>query len=213
MPNKNVDKPVVRRRKRVSVTVKNKNTEYNTQIGEKTSGWPVMLTVPIPMSLNQMWRKGKYGQTYLRKEGKEYKKTIRDAIKNYMEDNGIDISENIVILRLCVFWPDITRKRDQGNVEKLTSDALTGILYRDDYQVFPQFVPPHRADPDNPRVEILASEWDGVDIASASFNGYTTNDLGLFANKLKKDASDRKEQGLLKRKMTLKAKKENKINE
>lgn len=55
-------------------------------------------------------------------------------------------------MELRIFWKD-GRRRDADNILKIIQDSFTGILYQDDYLVFPR-VMDIQIDRENPRVEV-----------------------------------------------------------
>lgn len=57
-----------------------------------------------------------------------------------------------VIMRYWCYWPD-RRKRDAGNIEKVLSDSLKGILFDDDRYLLPRAMD-YSIDKQNPRVEV-----------------------------------------------------------
>lgn len=62
--------------------------------------------------------------------------------------------QGAVALHARVWFPD-RRKRDAGNYRKLLTDALTGIAYADDAQLWRETWERAGVDPKNPRVELV----------------------------------------------------------
>lgn len=63
-----------------------------------------------------------------------------------------------VQLVAVAYFPD-ARKRDAGNYRKLVTDALSGIAYDDDAQLWREVWERGGVDRDRPRVEITLSEY------------------------------------------------------
>lgn len=73
--------------------------------------------------------------------------------RKWMADTGWKPTERTKLyLRYWIYWPD-RRRRDAGNVEKVLTDSLKGILFDDDQYVLPQAMD-YQVDRDKPRVEI-----------------------------------------------------------
>lgn len=173
-----------------------------------TTGWPVRLTLPLPKSLNRIYRiNPKTDGVYLIAEAKRYKGEVEAELQKHMHFAGIARSAQQIKLHLWVFWPNRSHSRDVANLEKLLCDALKGILFDDDCQVFPQFHPPHHYDKRSPRVEILAEEWDGETDDAPVWEGYTTPGLERYAEIERQKAEARKQQGIAQAKLTRKVNK------
>lgn len=104
----------------------------------------VTLTVPYPPSANRYWRRSKHA-TYISSEARAYKEQVR------LENLRVKPIQGKVRLTAKVFRP--RRSGDLMNREKVLCDALQGVAYEDDSQIWEA----HfylEDDKQNPRVEV-----------------------------------------------------------
>lgn len=114
---------------------------------------PIVLILPYPVSANRYWRPVAFGSRLAMvptKEAKAYKTTVG----NIARAAGLQLPfEGRVLLKIDLypqrpqdfvkrartdpdFWDDDVRCMDLGNCEKVLEDALNGIAYLDDKQIY-----------------------------------------------------------------------------
>jgi crossover junction endodeoxyribonuclease RusA len=91
-----------------------------------------IIITSVPPSDNNVYRKrgGGFGM-FLIPKGKDYKELVSWSAR----EAGIMLSEEKLQLSLFLFFKD-KRRRDNTNYDKLTIDALIGIAYNDDSQIY-----------------------------------------------------------------------------
>lgn len=107
-------------------------------------------------SIYKMVCRGKFGNVYMSKDGKELKESYQWQAKSQWKNKSL-IKEDLEISIWIYFGTK--RKADWDNFHKLSMDALTGIVWVDDSQiqsarVFKLY------DPLSPRIEIEINEMD-----------------------------------------------------
>lgn len=161
------------------------------------------LSLPIPQSLNRIYRRNPKGTgMYLTPEGEAYKRLIAEEVHAYMVREGLPSSGADVVVRAWIFWPNAARKRDAGNREKLLMDAFNRLLWGDDHQAWYQPQPPHQYDPENPRIELEFAEYDPRQDTPPAFAGYTSQRLADYARQEIEAAASRKQAGIEKARKT-----------
>jgi len=107
-----------------------------------------VFTFPFPPSDNTAYPTNfKTGRRYLSAKGKTYKETIRMLML------GQEATDDYYTITLTLYPPD-KRVRDVGNFDKLTLDAMTGLIYTDDVQVKELHTYMKHRDKENPRAEV-----------------------------------------------------------
>lgn len=135
-----------------------------------------MITFVCPvMSANKYWRPVRIGQHITivpTKEAKQY----RLLVKMIAEKAGASCWTHRLNLRIDLFphcpqdagkrikqlgplWADSVRCIDLGNVEKVLSDALNGVVWADDRQVWDTHMVKHDPDQHGLRAVVTISEW------------------------------------------------------
>jgi crossover junction endodeoxyribonuclease RusA len=111
-----------------------------------------LIIPPVP-SVNHLYSTNRQGRRFMTQAYKDYKKGIGSigALEKYRQ-NWIYSMDERIVMELRIFWPD-ARRRDADNIIKIIQDSFTGILYHDDYLVFPRVMDVN-IDRKNPRVEI-----------------------------------------------------------
>ena len=115
------------------------------------------LTLPIPPSTNhshhEISTKNGRRMRVPSKATKDWTKFARDAAESAMRDQQFPyITDEKVILRYWVFWPD-KRKRDCANLLKVALDALEGVVYNNDRYVLPRAID-YSSDKGDARIEL-----------------------------------------------------------
>jgi len=106
----------------------------------------IHMTLPYPPSANRYWRNGKHG-TYVSEEAKAFKQTVAQI--GMVE--RVPMVEGPVSLTVHVFRPQ--KSGDLMNREKVLSDSLQGVVYKDDKQIVEAHFYLHD-DSKNPRAEV-----------------------------------------------------------
>ena len=112
-------------------------------------------SVDIPLSINHMYVRTRYGGQRLSKEAEKYVLNTRANILAVMEDNNFKKISNAswYYLDIIVYMPD-KRIRDASNMLKLLLDALETVLFVNDYYVLPN-IKSVELDKGNPRLECV----------------------------------------------------------
>lgn len=119
----------------------------------------IRLTLPLPPSANMYWRAvnvgGKRARVLLSKDARAYQNealavAYRAGVKAYPKGEAVRV-------RLVVHFPD--RRGDLDNRVKPTLDALRGVAFQDDRQVWELEVI-RETDPTAPRVEVEVTSLD-----------------------------------------------------
>lgn len=119
-----------------------------------TMDGPVLsrLILPLPPSVNHSYmRRGKC--TFKTPEAKAWQEQAGWLARRWYRG---PLLTNKTILNIWVFWND-GRRRDCDNLLKLVQDALTGIVWKDDYYCLPRVID-WQIDKGNGRIEIEIKE-------------------------------------------------------
>lgn len=107
---------------------------------------------PAPLSTNHIYRVAQ-NRIYMTAEGRSLKEAYQWQAKSQWKKPS---TTKPVALTLFIYYGD-NRKHDIDNNNKLVLDALTGIVYKDDGQIFRLFIY-KRFDANDPRVDIDVQE-------------------------------------------------------
>ena len=95
----------------------------------------------------------KTGQRILKKEAKEWIAEVQRIAADAVESQGWHMSEQEkVIMEIWTYWKD-KRKSDVSNRDKISHDALEGIIYDNDHWLLPRHMD-FNVDRENPRLEL-----------------------------------------------------------
>ena len=90
------------------------------------------------ISLNNAYPLGKHGRRYLTKKGKEFKEAVRTITYLYSKEikkiKSTSKDDKYSVMITFVFKDK--RRRDIDDYFKLCIDALTGIIWQDDSQIY-----------------------------------------------------------------------------
>jgi crossover junction endodeoxyribonuclease RusA len=111
----------------------------------------VSLTLPLPPSSNKYWR-SVGSRVLLSREAREYRAAVRMLAMGAMQ--GAPPMTGRVRVEVDVFR-DL--RGDLANHEKQLSDALQGVVFADDKQVW-ELVMRRHLDRDDPRVEVVVED-------------------------------------------------------
>lgn len=116
------------------------------------------LTLDLPKSVNHIYGRNKFGSTYLKKEGKDYKRKMIKLIQNEVKKQKWDKPENTFIYLDEIVYMN-KKGRDADNLKKLTQDCITEsrIVWEDDCFCLPR-TQRILIDKNNPRLEIILSK-------------------------------------------------------
>ena len=106
----------------------------------------MQLTLPMPPSVNRIWRRKKGGGVYLDPKAAEFKETVGRIC---LIERVKPIPRPIVTLH--VYFPN--HRSDVDNRAKLTLDALQGFAYQNDKEIVCVCLWKH-FDKNDPRVEV-----------------------------------------------------------
>jgi Holliday junction resolvase RusA-like endonuclease len=114
------------------------------------------LTLPLPASVNHIYGRNRFGSTYLKKEGKDYKKVNGEYIKEQVKLQGWTKLEEGEYCYLYEVVYMNAKGRDSDNLKKLTQDTITEseVVWTDDTYCLPQTQRIY-VDSKNPRLEII----------------------------------------------------------
>lgn len=111
----------------------------------------IKLIIPVIFtSVNHQYGISRWGKRYLTDEAETYMEAVRYACSYRGEPITAPIN-----VEVWYYFPN-HRRRDILN-DKLTWDALEGMIYKDDKQIAEAHIY-KRYDSDNPRTEIIVSE-------------------------------------------------------
>ena len=95
---------------------------------------PFLISLPLKaLSLNTAYPSNKFGRRYLTQEGKDYKEAIGYLIKSKYKNKVNEDSKFIVFID---FYFADNRRRDIDDYFKLLLDAVSGIIWADDSQIW-----------------------------------------------------------------------------
>lgn len=108
-----------------------------------------MIKLPLPPSVNAIYRRAKWGRMFMTEDGKSWKKQAAWIIKQALKPM------DKVSVTLKVYFPDL-RRRDLDNLCKLTSDAIvqSGVIKDDNWQVLNVWHISGHFDKTEPRLEL-----------------------------------------------------------
>lgn len=116
------------------------------------------LTLDLPDSVNSIYGRNKFGSTYLKKKGKDYKEKMIKYIKVEVAKQGwIKPSDTFLYLDEVVYMNRMGR--DPDNLKKLQQDCITesGVVWEDDQYSLPRTRRVY-IDAYNPRIDVVISE-------------------------------------------------------
>lgn len=112
------------------------------------------LVIPVPPSVNHIYQSAGRGRR-LTTSAKNYIKTVQDICKRATIGQGWKKDSDCVwyVMDLYFYFPD-KLIRDSHNCLKILTDALEGLLFKNDYFVLPR-IQHVSLDRNNPRLEII----------------------------------------------------------
>jgi Holliday junction resolvase RusA-like endonuclease len=115
----------------------------------------IELTLPVPPSVNRIWRRGKGKGMYKTPKAKEYGEAVYAAaltqgVKRVAFGEGVPV-------RYTLTWYRATATGDLSNRLKLLEDSLNGIVWADDKQIV-EFHCYRKEAPRKGRIEIIIEE-------------------------------------------------------
>lgn len=151
------------------------------------------LTLPLPQSVNHIYGRNKFGSTYLKAEGKEYKKKQGNYIREEVKKQGWEKLKDGEYCYLDEVIYMNKKGRDSDNLKKLTQDTITecGVVWEDDTYCLPRTNRVY-IDSKNPREELVITPTKTVGI----FN--SKEDYELFLNNCKECKRYKKNCSILK---------------
>lgn len=123
------------------------------------------LNLPLPTSVNHIYGRNRFGSTYLKKEGKDYKKINGEYIKEEVKKQGwTKLVEGEYCYLDEVVYMNV-KGRDSDNLKKLTQDTITECqaVWFDDTYCLPRTNRVY-IDSNNPRLEIIIKPVGNVGI-------------------------------------------------
>lgn len=113
----------------------------------------LLLTLPLPPTINHCYITTRRGQRVLTAEGKAWIEIAQAEAKRVARERGWKIRPKAqVVIEIDTYFPD-KRRRDCHNGAKLTMDGLEKVLYDDDRYVLPRYMSV-QIDKKNPRIEL-----------------------------------------------------------
>lgn len=114
----------------------------------------LLFSLPVPVSVNHMYRNTRYGGKRLNKDAERYTAIARAKLNEIVESQNWGIlTESEWFYVDCVFYFPDRKIRDASNCLKLLLDVMQGIVYANDYYCLPR-IQSVELDKDNPRVDI-----------------------------------------------------------
>lgn len=143
------------------------------------------LTLKLPGSVNHIYGRNKFGSTYLKKEGKDYKKEMIKYIQEEVQkQNWIKLEDTFIYLDEVVYMNK--KGRDADNLKKLTQDCITesNCVWTDDTYCWSR-TQRVLIDKNKPRIELCLSNANVVGIfdSQLDYNLF----LNEYCNQCKKD--------------------------
>lgn len=92
----------------------------------------------LPVSKSNMYGvavRGKFGSIYKKKQCKDFEALVADCADEKKQSTKWILTEDSVFVKVKILLPD-QRRRDLDNALKSLLDAMNGIIYKDDTQVF-----------------------------------------------------------------------------
>ena len=123
------------------------------------------LTIPLPMSVNHIYGRDRFKNTYLKPEGKKYKDKVSKIIKDEVEIQGWRKLEKGEYCFLDEVVYMNKAGRDADNTKKLLLDSInkSEVVWTDDTFCLPRTNRVY-IDKDNPRIELEISPTGTVGI-------------------------------------------------
>ena len=120
------------------------------------------LTLPFPPSANRYWRTTRKGRVYKAEDARDYTHAVRSAeLVQRLPGGPPPLGPGRRVgLRAVFYFPSL--RGDLDNRIKVLLDALQGVAYADDKQVF-ELHARRELDRENPRVEIDVHPFEEVD--------------------------------------------------
>ena len=111
-------------------------------------------SVDIPLSINHMYVRTRYGGQRLSAKAEKYVADTRAKVLAVMEDECFKkvINASWYYLDLVIYMPD-KKIRDSHNMLKLLLDTLETVLFTNDYYILPN-IKTVELDRENPRIDI-----------------------------------------------------------
>jgi len=137
------------------------------------------LILDIPISINALYGRNKFGSVYMKKEGKLYKEKMDKVVKQSVEEQcWVKTLPNEFIYMDEIVYMNC-KGRDSDNLKKLTQDVITesNVVWEDDTYCLPRT---HRIfiDSENPRIELEISRTGFIGI----FESKEVYDTFLLSN-------------------------------
>jgi Holliday junction resolvase RusA-like endonuclease len=88
----------------------------------------------LPPSVNQIYKRSKYGGVYLNKKAVDFKKLIKKELENY------EFSKTYKELRVEILYSVTKKNIDVDNLNKVMLDSMNEIVFDDDSQIYELFV-------------------------------------------------------------------------
>lgn len=111
----------------------------------------MLLNLPLPPSVNAIYKTTRTGRTYLSKEAKNYKKEILYLCQK----NKFNIAINYLIELDIKIFKKNKRERDVDNYLKITFDSLQDAgVFQNDNLIKKLTIEEIGIDKDNPRLEV-----------------------------------------------------------
>lgn len=122
------------------------------------------LTLDLPQSVNHIYSRNKFGSTYLKQEGKDYKERMIKYIHEEVKSQNWTKVENRFLYMDEVIFSN-RKGRDSDNFKKLQQDCITesGVVWTDDTWCLPR-TQRLLIDKNNPRIELIITPCDFVGI-------------------------------------------------
>ncbi|HDK7176504.1 TPA: RusA family crossover junction endodeoxyribonuclease [Clostridium botulinum] len=132
------------------------------------------LILDLPKSVNHIYGRNKFGRTYLKREGKIYKKRMIKLIQQEVKkQNWIKLEHTFVYLDEIVYMNK--KGRDADNLKKLTQDCITesNVVWTDDTYCWAR-TQRVLIDSNNPRIEIeiFPTDYIGIFDNRADYNKF-----------------------------------------
>lgn len=123
------------------------------------------LIIPLPQSVNHIYGRNKFGSTYLKKEGKDYKKTVGEYIKKEVVSQKWDKLKEGEYCYLDEIVYMNAKGRDADNLKKLTQDTITETMcvWYDDTYCLPRTNRIY-INSENPRIELTLTPTNTVGV-------------------------------------------------
>lgn len=139
----------------------------------------IKLTLPVPPSVNNMYRSGKpsrkgmsrgRGARFKTSEAKAFEREAMKVIVGASGNRNLPIDQRVklhaklaspLLMDVTFFFPDL-RRRDADNCCKLVQDVVARAFGFDDSEIYDAFLH-KRLDRENPRCEVILLEAEDAD--------------------------------------------------